>query len=154
MSRQRRRPRAKQMSGKLERRRRPFTYAALAGAVVLLAGWLALGPLLGRGDNSDRGELLVVEADMSGFRPKVLHAQAGEPITVRLKSLDTQFHTDGGGKHQFAIDKLGVDIIAPPRGSRKASFTVSEPGVYPFYCSICCGGKGNPSMWGRLIVRG
>jgi heme/copper-type cytochrome/quinol oxidase subunit 2 len=122
------------------------------GAVVLLAGWLAARPFLGRGDEVDTARVIVVEVDMGGFHPKVIRAKVGEPITILVKSLDNRFHTDGGGKHQFAIDELGVDVIAPPLGSETATFTVSEPGVYPFYCSICCGGKANPSMWGRLIV--
>ncbi len=137
-----------------DRRGRFVIYAAVAGTVILLAGWLLAGPFLGRGSEAAAGPVLVVEADMGGFRPKVLHAQAGETITLRVKSLDTRFHLDGGGKHQFAIDELGINIIAPPRGTEEATLTVAEPGVYPFYCSVCCGGKANPSMWGRLIVHG
>ncbi len=90
---------------------------------------------------------------MGGFRPKVIRARAGEPITIRLESLDTRFHLDGGGQHQLAIDELGVNLIASPLGTSDTTFVVPEPGVYPFYCSICCGGKANPTMWGRLIVR-
>jgi cytochrome c oxidase subunit II len=135
-----------------KRKGRRAMYGILAGAVLLFASWLVARPFLGGGDGSDRGQVILVEADMQGFQPKVIRAKAGEPITIRLKSLDTRFHTDGGGKHQFAIDELGVDIIAPPLKSQKATFTVSEPGVYRYYCSICCGGKANPTMWGRLIV--
>jgi heme/copper-type cytochrome/quinol oxidase subunit 2 len=119
----------------------------------LLGVWLIGRTFLGSGDAAERGQVVLVEANMSGFRPKVIRVKAGEPVTVRLKSLDTPFHTDGGGKHQFAIDELGVDIIAPPGGTREATFTVSEPGVYGFYCSVCCGGKANRAMWGRLIVK-
>ena len=135
-----------------EKRGRGVAFFVLAGAVVALAGWFTIRPFIGGDGNSDSGVVIVVEANMAGFRPKVLRAKVGERITVRLKSLDTRFHTDGGGKHQFAIDELGVNIIAPPKGSRETSFVVSEPGIYPYYCSICCGGKANPSMWGRLIV--
>ncbi len=105
-----------------------------------------------RGGNDDAGAVLLVQADMGGFRPKLIRARAGDTITIRLESLDNRFHTDGGGKHQLAIDELGVDIIAPALGGREVTLVVSEPGVYPFYCSICCGGKGNPNMWGRLVI--
>lgn len=90
---------------------------------------------------------------MAGFQPFVISAQAGRPITVQLESMDTRFHLDGGGRHQFAIDELGVNIIAPPLGVAEETFVVEEPGEYRFYCSICCGGKANPSMWGTLIVK-
>ena len=146
----RRKASAARQKGK--RRDHRATYAILAGAIILLAGWFVIRPFVSRGGGSDDGQTILVEADMGGFRPKVIRAKAGEPITLELKSLDTRFHTDGGGKHQFAIDELGVDIIAAPLKSKKMTFVVSEPGVYRFYCSICCGGKANPSMWGRLIV--
>jgi cytochrome c oxidase subunit II len=73
-------------------------------------------------------------------------------VTIRLTSLDNQYHTDGGGQHQWAVDELGVNIIAPSLGSSYATFTPVEPGVYEFYCDICCGGRANPSMQGKLIV--
>ncbi len=151
MTRQRRRARARD-ARRPQRRRRAATYVALAGIVLALAVWLGSRPLLRRDQATVQGEVLVVQADMAGFRPQVIRAKAGRPITLRLESLDTRFHRDGGGRHQFAIDTLGINIIAPPLGSRDTTFVVSEPGVYPFYCSICCGGKANPNMWGQLIV--
>ncbi|MBI2074196.1 MAG: cupredoxin domain-containing protein, partial [Gemmatimonadetes bacterium] len=56
------------------------------------------------------------------------------------------------GKHQFAIDALGVNIIAPPLGTREATFTPPAPGAYEYYCDVCCGGRANPTMVGKLIV--
>lgn len=82
----------------------------------------------------------------------MIRARAGRPLTVRLTSVDTRFHTDGGGQHQFAIDRLGVNIIAPPLGTREATFTPPAPGVYEYYCDVCCGGRANPTMQGKLIV--
>lgn len=101
----------------------------------------------------DAGENVInVEADMAGLYPKTIRVQAGEPVTIRLTSLDNQFHIDGGGKHQFAVDELGVNIIAPPLGTAEETFTPTEPGEYEFYCDICCGGRANPTMVGTLIV--
>lgn len=93
-----------------------------------------------------------VSADMSGFNMKEIRVKAGRPITVRLTSLDNSHHTDGGGKHQWAVDELGVSIVAPPLGNNWATFTPDKPGVYTFYCDICCGGRANPTMQGKLIV--
>jgi heme/copper-type cytochrome/quinol oxidase subunit 2 len=93
-----------------------------------------------------------VTIDMKGFDRDTIRVRAGEPVTIRLTSLDGPFHLDGGGKHQLAIEELGVDIIAPARGSASATFTATEPGTYTFYCDICCGGRANPTMIGALVV--
>jgi hypothetical protein len=42
--------------------------------------------------------------------------------------------------------------VAPPLSSNAATFTPVKAGVYEFYCDICCGGRANPTMQGRLIV--
>jgi heme/copper-type cytochrome/quinol oxidase subunit 2 len=129
-----------------------MAYVAFAGSIALVAAWLVAKPLL-RGQMSESPtHVLLVQANMGGFNPFVITAKVGEPITVRLESLDTRFHPDGGGRHQFAIDELGVDIIAPSLGTAEATFVVEAPGTYRYYCSICCGGKANPTMWGTLIV--
>lgn len=83
---------------------------------------------------------------------KRIEAKVGQPITVNLRSLDTPYHSDGGGKHQFAINELDVSIIAPPKGIAQATFTPTKSGTYQFYCDICCGGRANPSMQGELVV--
>ncbi|MBI3460116.1 cupredoxin domain-containing protein, partial [Candidatus Acetothermia bacterium] len=38
------------------------------------------------------------------------------------------------------------------KSTAEATFTPTKPGTYEFYCNICCGGKANPSMQGKLIV--
>jgi len=153
MSRERRLERERQARRtQIKRRQRRVAYIAVVTSVVLIAGWLVARPVVRGWLPGSSPDVLVVRANMTGFQPYLLRVKAGEPIRLRLESLDTRFHTDGGGRHQFAIDELGVDIIAPPLGSKDVTFTVSEPGTYKFYCSICCGGKANPTMWGRLIV--
>lgn len=93
-----------------------------------------------------------VAADMGGFNLPEIRLKAGEPVTVRLTSLDNSYHTDGGGKHQWAVDELDLSVVAPPLGSNSVTFTPDKPGVYTFYCDICCGGRANPTMQGKLIV--
>lgn len=127
-----------------------LTYTVLVLAVLGATAYF-LKPLIFP-DRADRGDVIEIRADMGGFSQREVRVRAGQTVTVRLTSMDTQFHRDGGGKHEFAIDELGVDIIAPPRGSASQTFTPTEPGVYDFYCSVCCGGRANPAMHGRFIV--
>src|SRR5512147_1674053 len=98
------------------------------------------------------GNVIDVAADMSGFDQKEIHVRVGQPVTLRLTSLDNEHHTDGGGKHQWAVDELGIDVIAPPEGSDYVTFTPDKPGTFTYYCDICCGGRANPTMSGQLIV--
>ena len=100
------------------------------------------------------GNVIDVEASMSGFDQEEIYVKVGEPVTVRLTSLDNEHHTDGGGKHQWAVDELGVDIVAQPESSNTMTFTPTKAGTYTYYCDICCGGKANPTMSGQLVVEG
>lgn len=117
----------------------------LAGYLLLQAFWRPELPPID-------GNTIDISADMGGFTRKAVRVRVGEPVTVRLTSLDSSHHTDGGGKHQWAVDELGIDIVAPPRGSSYKTFTPTKPGTYTFYCDICCGGRANPTMSGQLIV--
>jgi heme/copper-type cytochrome/quinol oxidase subunit 2 len=135
---------------------RPWAFGAIVLLVLGAAIWFlrpALWPTdLAVAESDVGGNVINVQADMAGLYPKIIRVKVGEPVTIRLRSLDNQFHIDGGGKHQFAVDELGVNIIAPPLGVAEATFTPTEPGEYEFYCDICCGGRANPTMVGKLIV--
>ncbi len=134
----------------------PWAFGAILLLVLGAAIWF-LKPVLWPPDmavaDSELGQNIInVQADMAGIYPKEIRVKAGEPVTIRLRSLDNQFHTDGGGKHGFAIDELDVDIVAQPLSTASATFTPTMTGEYEFYCDICCGGRANPSMQGKLIV--
>lgn len=131
--------------------RRPWVFLLIVVAVGLLAARL-MKPAFVPGLPEASPGIIDVAIDMKGFDRESIRVRAGEPVTIRLTSLDGPFHLDGGGKHQFAIDELGVDIIAPARGSASATFTPAEAGTYVFYCDVCCGGRANPSMRGQLVV--
>ncbi len=134
------------------RRWKPWAYLGIVLVAAAGAGWL-LAPAFWSAGASPAGATVVeIKGTMGGFSTSLIRAKAGRPLTVRLTSVDTRFHTDGGGKHQFAIDALGVNIIAPPQGTREATFTPTAPGAYEYYCDICCGGRANPTMVGTLIV--
>ena len=93
-----------------------------------------------------------ISADMGGFNMKEIHVKTGQPVTIRLTSLDGPHHTDGGGRHQWAVDEFGASVVAPAEGSNTVTFTPDKPGTYTYYCDICCGGRANPTMQGKLIV--
>lgn len=125
--------------------------------VVLVAAGIYLAPMFsfrpsGVTTLAGNGKIVNIQAAMDGFDIKEIRAKVGETLVVNLASLDNEHHTDGGGRHQFAIQELGVDLIAQPLSSNTATFTVTQPGVYTYYCDICCGGKANPTMNGRLVV--
>lgn len=135
-----------------ERRARSVAYGFVALVILGLATYL-----LGKGFTAPllpyaRGNVIDIQADMGGFSVSEVRVKAGEPVTIRLTSLDNQYHTDGGGQHQWAVDEFGVSVIAPPKGANMVTFTPDKPGSYTFYCDICCGGRANPTMQGTLIV--
>ncbi len=99
-------------------------------------------------------KIVNLQAGMDGFDLMEIRAKVGETIKVNLRSLDNQYHTDGEGRHQFAIDELGVNVVAQPLSVASGTFTPTQPGTYTYYCDICCGGKANPTMNGKLIVEG
>jgi cytochrome c oxidase subunit 2 len=136
------------------RRTRAGTFVVIGALVLGAAGYLLFEAFWKPELPRMAGNVIDISADMSGFSRKVVRVKAGEPVTVRLRSLDNSHHTDGGGKHQWAVDELGVNIIAPSLGSSYKTFTPDKPGTYAFYCDICCGGRANPTMSGRLIVVG
>ena len=135
---------------------KPRTFRfVLFGALVLIVGGLAVGLVVSRlqGPASTNAAAIQVHASMGGFNPPSLTVKAGQAVKVELSSMDTSMHSDGGGWHQFAIDALGINWKVGPLSSKVFEFTApSAAGTYTWYCDICCGGKENPSMQGRLTV--
>ena len=142
-----------------ERHRQQWMRAAAFGLIVLVVTAIIgyfLFPLLtpkATGvTQTENGKVINVQAAMDGFDMNEIHVKAGETVTVNLRSLDNSMHTDGGGKHQFAIEELGVNLIAQPMSTNSTTFTATTPGEYTFYCDICCGGKANPTMNGKFVI--
>lgn len=130
-----------------------IAFAGITLVVLAAAGYLLVGAFTPK-TPPPAANVIDISADMGGFNVEEFRVQAGQPITVRLTSLDNSHHTDGGGKHQWAVDEFGVSVVAPPEGSNSVTFTPDKPGTYTFYCDICCGGRANPNMQGRLVVEG
>ncbi len=131
---------------------RSGVFAIIVMGVLGVAGYLLYSAFNKPVPPPMAGNVIDVKADMAGFDMKEIRVKTGQPVTIRLTSLDNSHHTDGGGKHQWAVDDLGVDIVAQPESTNYATFTPDKPGEYTFYCDICCGGRANPTMNGTLIV--
>jgi heme/copper-type cytochrome/quinol oxidase subunit 2 len=122
--------------------------------VVILAGILALAPLLNLRPTPPPAGAQTVVISMAGFTPNRFTVLAGQPITLTLENPDSQFHTDGGGWHQFAMDEIKLDVRIAPHSTKTVTLPALSAGTYQFYCDVCCGGRVNPSMLGVLEVRG
>ena len=135
-------------------RSRPLRLAIFAGLVVIVGG-VAIGLVVSRlqGPGATDTAAIQVHASMGGFDPPALTVKAGQVVKVELSSMDTSMHSDGGGWHQFAIDDLNINWKVGPLSSQVFEFTApATAGTYSWYCDICCGGKENPSMQGKLTV--
>lgn len=133
---------------------RPLRFAAFV-VISLAVGGVAIGLVASRlqGPGATDTAAIQVHASMGGFDPPALTVKAGQLVKVELSSMDTSMHSDGGGWHEFAIDALGIDWKVGPLSSEVFEFTApTTVGTYDFYCNICCGGKENPSMQGKLTV--
>lgn len=133
---------------------RSAIFAVIVVGVLGLAGYYLKSAFFRPPPEPMAGNVIDLEASMSGFDKTELRVKVGQPVTIRLTSIDNSHHTDGGGKHQWAVDELGVDVIAQPESSNVVTFTPDKAGSYTFYCDICCGGRANPTMNGQIIVEG
>lgn len=145
---------AHQRTEHFQKRLRAIAFVVIGMAVLGLAGYFLVTAFIRPTLPAMAGNVIDLTADMSGFNLKEIRVKLGQPVTVRLTSLDNSHHTDGGGQHQWAVDELGVSIVAPPEGSNSATFTPTKAGTYMYYCDICCGGRANPSMQGTIVVEG
>lgn len=142
---------ARERARQRQKRNRALTFSIIVIGVLGLAGYL-LASAFSRPPLESAENVIDIAADMGGFDRQEIRVKVGEPVTLRLTSLDNQFHTDGGGKHQWAVDEFNVSVIAPPKGVNTVNFTPDQPGTYTYYCDICCGGRANPTMQGTLVV--
>ena len=135
-------------------RSRPLRLAAFAG-LALVVGAVAIALVVSRlqGPPATDAAAVQVHASMGGFDPRALTVKAGQTVKIELSSMDNSMHSDGGGWHQFAIDALGINWKVGPLSTQVFEFTApATAGTYSWYCDICCGGKENPSMQGKLTV--
>lgn len=89
---------------------------------------------------SPQSEPNSVTIEKFAFNPETLTIKPG--TTVTWKNRDAVDHTiiaESGSTIQFRSKELG--------SGDSYSFTFSEPGTYPYYCSI------HPSMRGTIVVQ-
>jgi cytochrome c oxidase subunit II len=145
-------PRRLTKAVRARRRRRlaKAAFLALAVSVTTVAAVLLSGVTK---DNTpaDPGAQ-VMRIDMSGFSPNSIPAKVGEPVRVDLINPDNGMHADGGGYHNFVLERFGVNKTVKPQSQLVFDFVPTEAGDFMWYCSICCGGKESPSMQGWLRV--
>lgn len=136
-----------------EQRRKKIAFSFIVTSVLLLAGVLLFNAYY-KPPLPVAKDVIDVSADMGGFDRDVIRVKVGQPVTIRLRSLDNSMHSDGGGKHQWAVDDFQASVVAPPQGTATTTLTPTKSGEFTFYCDICCGGRANPTMNGKLIVEG
>ena len=83
-----------------QRRVRSVAFAVIVVSVLGLAGFLLKEAFFRPPPAPMAGNVIDVQASMSGFDQTEIRVKVGKPVTIRLTSLDNEHHTDGGGKHQ------------------------------------------------------
>ena len=87
---------------------------------------------------------LSLEADDFYFQPKEIAAQAGKPVTVKVKN-------EGKATHTFTIDSLKVDQTLSAGTDKDITFTPTQSGDLKFYCRFH---QKSNAMEGTLKVSG
>ncbi len=136
---------------RLTSRDKKAIFVVVLVAIVILAGTMLLRSAETGAPRDTTAT--VVHVSMSGFEPSTITARAGTPLRIDLINGDNRYHTDGGGWHNFAIDEFSLNATVEPSGQAIFSVPTDGPGVYGWYCSMCCGGRANPAMNGRLVVQ-
>ncbi len=106
------------------------------GLLVLMAPWP--GPAVSRGARE-----IHVRAGQYAYTPGVLRVSQGERITLILEAEDVT--------HGLHVDRYGVDLVAIPGRSSRATFLADQPGRFQLRCSQVCGTL-HPFMLGELVV--
>jgi cytochrome c oxidase subunit 2 len=101
---------------------RALTFGIVVVLVLGAAGYLLVSAFSNKMP-SPAANTIDVSADMGGFSMQEMRVKAGQPVNVRLTSLDNSHHTDGGGQHQWAVDEFGMSVIAPPSLRTSPAFT-------------------------------
>ncbi len=106
------------------------------GLLVLLMPWP--GPAV-----SPEAREIHVRAGQYAYTPGVLRVAQGERVTLVLEAEDVT--------HGLYVDRYGVDLVAIPGRSSRATFIADRPGRFQLRCSQVCGTL-HPFMMGELVV--
>ncbi len=82
--------------------------------------------------SSSDGSVITVKVENYGYNPDVIHAKAGEPITLRLVSENVR-----SCSRAFVIPSLGLQQILPQTGEVEIEIPAQKAGTeMPFMCSM------------------
>ncbi|OGG04892.1 hypothetical protein A2Z33_06350 [Candidatus Gottesmanbacteria bacterium RBG_16_52_11] len=91
----------------------------------------------------EQGVNVEVEAGSFYYKPNVIRAKIGVPVTIVLTAADAM--------HDFNIDELDVSIPVTKSGSSSTvTFTPDRTGEFEYYCSV--GQHRQNGQVGKLIV--
>lgn len=75
---------------------------------------------------------VTAEKDQWRFEPDVINVNQGDKVILTVVNQDDY-------DHGFAIDAFGVSQRIPAKGTIVIQFVATQPGDFPFYCSVPCG---------------
>jgi heme/copper-type cytochrome/quinol oxidase subunit 2 len=129
---------------------RPLLFAGVVVAVLGAGIFLAFGNFLTR--PAAAAGTISVQSSMAGFTPSEIRVKAGATVTLDWWTEDAAMHLQGG-VHTMIAPELGLREELPAESRRAVSWTVpNKPGTYDVWCDSCCGGKGSPTMHGKIVV--
>lgn len=96
---------------------------------------------------------ITAERDQWRFDPDVIDVNQGDKVILTIINQDSY-------DHGFAIDAFGVSQRIPAKGTVTIQFTATQPGDFPFYCSVPCGSgvvdgkeRGHFDQVGKLHIK-
>jgi cytochrome c oxidase subunit 2 len=84
-----------------------------------------------------------MKASKYAFTPSTIRVKAGISVELHIVSTDVA--------HGLAIPALKINERLEPNKEVIVTFTPTQAGKYPFFCSVMCG-PGHSEMRGELIV--
>ncbi len=112
--------------------------------------YLAFGDFLTR--PAATAGTISVQSSMAGFTPSEIRVTAGTTVTLDWWTEDAAMHLQGGVHTMIAPD-LGLREELSAESRRAVAWNVpNKPGTYDVWCDSCCGGKGSPTMHGKIVV--
>jgi cytochrome c oxidase subunit 2 len=124
-------------------RRRACLLGAVTGLVAGAFFVACAGRVAKPGRPDTASHVVSVSAHKYEFSPASLRVRRGEPVTLRIASLDVV--------HGFSLPALGVRATLVPGQVAEVQIVPTEAGSFPFACDVFCG-DGHEDMAGTLEV--
>ena len=123
----------------------------IAGGVVYRLGFLKAGdvPVV---SGAVKEFTVTVQKDSWAFSPEEIDVERGDKVVLTVVNKDNY-------DHGIAIDAFGVSQRMPANETIHIEFIATQPGEFPFYCSVPCGEgeveghkRGHFDMVGKIKV--